>query len=124
MVVRSNYGLRAIQIIIDDDGFVVPSRTAAEVLESAKRLLSWSKQEENNETCLLFRSGMLIPSCFTRTRSKHSTSIENMWMEYHKLRISDPLEWYVSHRLMKEIIKQTNKYLKHQIGEALAVHVL
>lgn len=119
----------AVELVLKDDGFSIPSRPAVRARELAKGHLEWSSKLENAQTCRTF-STELIGSLEGCCVQHHSVRLrrEWMWENYFKLRSSEEFKqkWvqflahydargdscptffqFVTDALMEEIVKRT-----------------
>lgn len=81
---------KAFSVILEDESFSVPTLPAKEALEAATQLVSWAEKKENE----LYYSGFAfwlvsaLKQCFkVRLRAARIKS-ENIWKNFHQIRIS------------------------------------
>jgi len=118
----------AVELVLKDDGFSIPSRPAVRARELAKGHLEWSSKLENAQTCRIF-STELIGSLEGCCVQHHSVRLgrERMWENYFRLRSSEEFKQkcvqflahdargdscpvffqFVTDALMEEIVKHT-----------------
>ncbi len=129
--------LTIVKMVLEDEGFSVPSPEAARSLKAASDLISWCKEEANVELFSTFSRWLIndLETCFKPYRSMQRR-VERMWEEYHQLRTTKAFrhEWdkfleasvgekqlptlyqYLTHRMFKELIK--NKYAIPETGSS------
>jgi hypothetical protein len=127
--------LKALQMVLNDEGFSVPSSEAARAFKAASELISWYQEEANKISFHKFSQWLHtnLEICF-RPYQSLSKRVERMWEEYHKLRTNKIFreEWdkfleasvgekqlptlyqYVTHQIFKELIQ--NKYAIPETG--------
>ena len=117
----------AIQAVLKDKGFQVPSNEAAHALETAGILTKWTTDCANEASSLEFCDKLLYYLQQYLPPSTTQASRESMWSKYHQLRTSTPFKklWedflkislmdddnspilyqYISTFIFKELIKE------------------
>ena len=80
--------LKAIRLVLKDDGFNVPSQSARNAVKSAEALLEWSGEQENKESLSRFATYLLteLGKCFSGPPAAPRVFRERMWGKYFELR--------------------------------------
>ena len=83
--------LKAVEKILEDDGFRIPSPLAAAARETAASLLTWCQNPANQQALSTF-SALLVAKlepAFAQSGRKLQVQREKMWGTYHAIRSSD-----------------------------------
>ena len=77
----------AVELVLKDESFSIPSRHAARARELAKAQIEWSSHPESKPHCELF-SAELVTSLQECCGPSHSVRLqrERMWEKFFKLR--------------------------------------
>ena len=80
---------RAVALVLKDEGFSLPTVPARRALETAVKLLEWSRDIENKSAWRTFEDGLIhsLTACFHDHQSTRKRR-EQMWENYRKLRAS------------------------------------
>ena len=89
--------LKSLSIVLNDEGFKVPSPRAVETLSVAKELMTWCQDEAHKKEFTLFAQWLVftLRTCFIVPGKASKLRCEKMWEQYHKLQVSKPFkeEW-------------------------------
>lgn len=79
----------AMNAVLEDDGFSLPSELARNARTTATRVMSWCDDPSNLPILTAFAQELLhlLEKCLTSRQSSQSQR-EKMWEAYHKLRVS------------------------------------
>ena len=76
----------AVESILEDDSFKLPSPHAKAALETANQLVTWLKDDEHQQEFITF--SLQPPTCFESQAASMKTRREKMWGTYHCPRTS------------------------------------
>ena len=79
---------KAVQLVLKDDGFCIPSESARRARFLAERYLEWCKKDENERDCQSFSDELVtgLQVCFT-SKPTVKAHRERMWESYFKYRL-------------------------------------
>ena len=80
----------AVESIVEDDSFKLPSPHAKAALETANQLVTWLKDDEHQQEFIKFSQELTssLQTCFESQAASMKTRREKMWGTYHCLRTS------------------------------------
>ena len=80
----------AVESILEDDSFKLPSPHAKAALETANQLVTWLKDDEHQQEFIKFSQELTssLQTCFESQAASMKTRREKMWRTYHCLRTS------------------------------------
>ena len=83
--------LQAVQEVMSDEGFQLPSPLAAAALQTSKCVLSWSRDPNNHHIFKAFANSLhaKLHKAFEVSARKFQRRREKIWGSYHSIRCSD-----------------------------------
>ena len=93
----SQFFVRAIESLLSDDGFKLPSPSAKEAYGHARQLLHWYRAQDSPHNAAMFSSfasdlvaklKLCFPKVMPSSSSSISASREALWRNYHQFRCS------------------------------------
>ena len=118
---------KAVQSVLTDEGFQVPSQDAKASLNTASALLTWSAEQCHQVTLDKFANSLTtrLSTCFRHTAGCSSIQLrkDKMWGAYHMLRTSKTFREDWSQFLLESVGHQASpaffQYVTHTLFKAL-----
>ena len=103
----------AIQSVLKDESFKLPSPHAKAALETANQLLMWLREDKHQQMYIQFSQELTssLQTCFVSRAAAIKTRREKMWGAYHCLRTFADFQSQVDRLSWQVHIREAQPYL-------------
>ena len=119
--------LEALKALLCDDGFTIPSPSAAAALMTASSLLSWCSDSANHLAFAQFADKLMMrldKAFYAASTCKFLTRKEKMWRNFHHIRCSEDFRSLWSFFLLQSVKSEASPVLYQYLTDKFFHHLI